>query len=403
MAGLLAAASLLAVDSGAAVGDQVGVVIGYPGAEVLIGKQEIAAQADVAPRDYTLRATPGATGETDTHSGVSVRKLIQLAGSNPDQFGFLTVPRADGTTAFLPASDFSDPPPFPEGPALIWVDQASTHFFRPVRNGSDANAADNIATVSGDPLPIGLHAGNILSVRAQSSSSHVRAGKPVRLSASVSGERAGEQLSYRWTFGDGSFAGDQTNRHVFKRRGSYRILVTVTGSRDSGGESPPLSVVVGNPPTKGHRGAGHGGGSNGASQGTGTGSGTGSGSGGGGSGGGAIASASAAGGTSQPQPAAGSATHADTNQAHPGALDQVAGVLVPGLSRPAQTVSGAQLLDALTGSRAGGESSTASAESNDASSSGANSATIWSVAGLAALFLVGAGLESRKRLGEHPA
>ena len=111
----------------------------------------------------------------------------------------------------------------------------------------------------------------------------------------------------------------------------------------------------------------------------------------------------ARGARAQPQPAVGSATHADTSQAHPSALDQVAGVLVQDLSRPAQTVSGAQLLDALTGSRAGGESSTASAESNDASSSGANSATIWSVAGLAALFLVGAGLESRKRLGEHPA
>src|SRR5262249_35425686 len=162
---------------------------------------------------------------------------ISLAGVDPDGIGYLTVPRADGTTAYLPSSDFADPPPFPEGPALVWVDVNSTHFFRPVLNSEEANAADNIASVGGEALQIGIHDGALLRVEGKASPASPDAKESVTFSASAERPLAGEKLSFRWSFGDGSSAEGATVRHAFQGTGTYQVTVAARGSMESGGES----------------------------------------------------------------------------------------------------------------------------------------------------------------------
>ena len=375
-----------------ALSDQVGALVGYPGASIFISKGQIAQAADVPPTAYTLRASAGTPGQVDTHSGVSVRKLIQLAGSNPDRIGYLTVPRPDGTTLYMRGSDFAAIPPFPEGPALVWVDADSTHFFRPVRGADDENAADNIATVSGAPLPIGLHAGSLLTVHVQASKTKVRRGEATSLSADVTGEQPGETLSYRWTLGDGSSAGGRSIRHRFTRQGSFRVFASVTGSLDSGGESQPVTVTVGKPRANGHTGSGkrkQAGAGTGSGQGRGTA--TGVGAGGGGVGG------SSAGGVGSPGSRQGApAADRSPGVASSGPLETVDGILVGAPTQVAGTVAGAKLLEAL-GGPPGGQSGSAGAPADETESSSRLS-VVWSALGLAILFGLGAGWESRGRL-----
>ena len=370
-------------------------LIGYPGAEVFISKGQIAEQADVPPTGYTLRSSPGTSGQVDTHSGLSVRKLIRIAGSNPDRLGFLTVPRPDGTTLYMPGSDFGASPPFPEGPVLVWVDSDSTHFFRPVLNAGDANAADNIATVSGAPLPIGLHAGNLLTVQAQASKTSVRTGEAVSLSADVNGERPGEDLSYRWTLGDGSSGGGRSTKHVFARQGSYRIFVSVTGSLDSGGESQPVTVVVGKPKKTGHTGSGK---RKDAASGTGRGPGRGNASGSGTGGDGVAGPSVVAPGSSGDRPAAPATDRAPATV--PGdPVEAVDGILVGAPTQVAGTVEGARLLQELE--KEGGQSGSSS-RPDDGNGSSSRLSIVWSALGLAILFGLGAGLEGRHNLRLRP-
>src|SRR5262249_48934288 len=220
LAGFASLAAALVAASGLlpsrALSDQVGVLIGAPASQVFVGKQEIADKADVEARDYTYRGP--STSDSITLSGISVRTLIQQSPFDIGKLGYLTVPRAEGSTAYLPGSDFSSPPPFPDGPALVYVDGDSTRFFRPVRGDGDINAPDSPATRSGVALRIGLHKGNLLTVDANADPLHVRAGEPVRFTSTASGERSGERLSYQWSFGDGSSGNGQSARHSYAQK-----------------------------------------------------------------------------------------------------------------------------------------------------------------------------------------
>jgi PKD repeat protein len=208
---------------------------------------------------YTLRARPGEAGELISRGGMPVREVIRKAGVDPDTVGYITVPRPGGTTAYLPESDFAEPPPYPQGPALITVERegARTRFLRPVTaDQSDVNAEDNITTVAGEALAVGIHNGHVLSVQASASPTSTQAGQQVQFSAVATGAEPEEQISsYAWSFGDGTTADGQSVSHTFSGSGTYAVRVTATGSAGSGGESGPVEVVVGNPPTTAQPGA----------------------------------------------------------------------------------------------------------------------------------------------------
>jgi hypothetical protein len=231
-----------------------GLLLEGAGGTAFLSPQQIREASAAEPsRTYTLRAAPGEADETVARRGLAVRRVLALGGFDPGGYSYLTVPRADGTTAYLPASDFSEPPPFPEGPVLVWVDVDSTHFFRPVLGPEDANAADNLATPSGEALRIGLHDGALLHVFATDSNGDPARGETVSFSASASGALPGERLSYRWSFGDGGFAEGGEVTHSFSSAGTYEVAASALGSSESGGEAAPLRIVVGDPPQ--HRAA----------------------------------------------------------------------------------------------------------------------------------------------------
>jgi hypothetical protein len=223
-----------------------------PGVEVHLGARtaflsaaQLAGQADVPATSYTLRGAPDDPGQVVTHAGVSVRRLLILAGANPDQVAFLEIPRADRGTAVLERGDYADPPPFPEGPALVWVDAEATHFFRPARDARDVNAADNIATTTGEALVVTARTGSLLTVTAHASLTKARAREPVDFTAAATGARPGERLRYRWSFDDGTVRAGARVRHAFDAEGRYVVAVTVTGDQDSAGAGPVIPVQVG--------------------------------------------------------------------------------------------------------------------------------------------------------------
>lgn len=205
---------------------------------------------------YLIRAHAGESGEELPVRGLPVRKLIELAGLEADHVGYLSVGRADGSSVYLQASDFAEPPPFEGGlPPVVWVDQNATRFLRPLAGPQDANAADNIATPGGEALRVAIRDGNLLQVSATSSDGDIAAGSAVTFSASATGARPGERLSFQWTFGDGTSAEGAEVTHSFSGSGTYEVRATATGREESGGEAAPLAIVVGDPPQRGAAGA----------------------------------------------------------------------------------------------------------------------------------------------------
>ena len=200
---------------------------------------------DVPPTDYLLRATADDPGQTVTLSGTSVRRLVSSAYPI-DQIGFVRFVRADGTWSTLSAGDLADPPPFADGRfPLVFVDSVGTRYFKPVRGDRDANARDNLSTRSEEPLEGWVQTGRVLTVTASGDPTDIDPGDRVSFHANVTGARDGEQLTIRWTFGDGARATGDSVRHTYDATGAYDALATVTGSRDSGGTSDLVRVNVG--------------------------------------------------------------------------------------------------------------------------------------------------------------
>ena len=225
-----------------------GIVVRLPGAERHLSAQEVAAAADRPAGTYLLRA-PGTTAEPVAHPpALSVRRLITLAGASPDALTFVSIERPNGSLARLGRGDLTDPPPFPEGPAIVWMDAGGARYLRPLRAPSDANGADNVGITSGD-LVVRVHQGPLLVVRARADRRTVPAGEAVHLSAElVSGLAPAQALTFSWRFGDGASASGQAVGHAFREPGVYEAVVTVDGSDDSGGSSEPLRIRVGDPP-----------------------------------------------------------------------------------------------------------------------------------------------------------
>lgn len=233
--------AILATAAGPAMAEP-GIEFRLPGSQTkTITATEIANEADVTARDYTVRS--GSGEEVVSRSGLSVRKALQLAGADPDRIGVLEIVRPNGRTVSLTAADLADPPPFPDGPALVSVDGQSTRFLRPVRNGSDVNADDDFAIDNGQPLVVHVDKDNAVAVTSEADRTTVKAGETVTFTASVTGGHPGEVFEARWDFGDGRSGAGGTITHGFTK-GSYNVVVTAHGDEGSAGAAPPIRVTV---------------------------------------------------------------------------------------------------------------------------------------------------------------
>jgi hypothetical protein len=225
-----------------------GIVVQLAGTERHLAPEEIDAAVDRPAGSYLLRA-PGTTAEPIAHPpALSMWRLVMLAGGSPDAVSFVSIERPNGTLAILEGMDLADPPPFPDGPPIVWMDAGGTRYLRPLRGPSDVNAVDNIDITGGD-LAVRVHQGPLLHVRARADRRSVPAGEPVALSAEIIGPARGQGLRFEWTFGDGSRRQGRAVRHRFRAPGVYEVAVTVNGVDDSGGSSAPLLIRVGDPPT----------------------------------------------------------------------------------------------------------------------------------------------------------
>ena len=223
-----------------------GVTVRLPDREARIDEATLRAAVDVPAGTLTLRGKDGA-GDTIAHPpAISVARVLELAGVAPGAVSFVTVKRPNGTLCVLRAADLARPAPSPEGPPLVWLDAGSVRFLRPVRDGADVNAADNIAT-AGEDLAVRVHQGPLLEVAVRVAPARPHARERVRLEARVSGEAGGATLAVRWRFGDGTEATGPAVSHRWRSAGVYAVVASAEGDDDSGGASEPLVVRVGAP------------------------------------------------------------------------------------------------------------------------------------------------------------
>jgi hypothetical protein len=248
-------ATLLALPGSPASGaaGEPAVVVSGPGnASRSFDGEEIANASHLKGRNAILRANAGEAGELiGIPEALPAEDLIAMSGAEPAATGYLTVPRPNGTVAYLPPAAFLAGP---EGPASFWVDQGCIQFFRPSVEGG-ANAEDRLASC-GAALTVGVRDGALLTVRAAASPSSANVGTLIEFTATAEGGEAGEPITYAWSFGDGSSAAGPAVAHAFGAAGSYRVRVTASGEDESGGESAPVTVIVGNPPAGAGVGAG---------------------------------------------------------------------------------------------------------------------------------------------------
>lgn len=225
------------------------VVIHADGQDLTVTTGELENGYDVRDRDYALRSQDGHE-EPLLHitAAASVRRVLDLAGVNPDSVGFVETRRGDGTYATLDRADVSSSPPFADGPPVVFVDGPSIRYLRPVRGQTDSNASDNLATQTGAPLELTVHSGNLLDVDATASDLEIDQGETVSFSATASGAADGESVSFAWDFDDGAVEPGASVTHSFTAEGTYEVIARATGDRDSAGTSALLRVIVGEPP-----------------------------------------------------------------------------------------------------------------------------------------------------------
>jgi hypothetical protein len=238
-------AAAAAAAPAAAVAD--GVLVWVGDAPRHFSPQEVTAAVDQPEGTYLLRATGAAAAPVAHPPAVSMRHLVTLAGASPDAVTFLSIERPNGSLSLLGGGDLADPPPFPEGPPIVWMDAGGARYLRPLRGPDDANGADNIDITGGD-LVVRVHHGPLIVLRARADRRATPARRAVAFTAEVvSGATPATAARFAWRFGDGATATGQNVRHAFAQPGVYEAIVTVTGADDSGGASDPLRIQVGAP------------------------------------------------------------------------------------------------------------------------------------------------------------
>jgi hypothetical protein len=209
---------------------------------------------DVASADHV---TCCPAGDTKTlPQGWSMVEIIEAAGAAVARTMSIAIERG-GHRLPIPLSpaDF-DPARGPGGAldfldgdaAFVYLKSSAYSFFRPQHTTHDKNFKDWLTPAVGSPLVIDIAAGNILAVTASATPTSAVPGGSITFGESVTGALAGENLTYAWSFTDGTTATGASVAHTFTGTGTYQATVSVTGDRLSGG-SDTVTVTVGESPS----------------------------------------------------------------------------------------------------------------------------------------------------------
>ena len=117
--------------------------------------------------------------------------------------------------------------------------QAGTYSISlTVNNGTSQSTAGTTATVTGtNPSPIVANAGGPYTVAVN---------QPLQLNGTGSTNPNNRQLTYVWSFGDGSVGAGSSPTHIYTQMGSYTIGLTVSDGASTPG-STTTSVTVNSP------------------------------------------------------------------------------------------------------------------------------------------------------------
>jgi PKD domain len=242
---VVVAVLLLAVPAGGLAAVDDGVVLHLLNRTVAIAPGKLP-QPDVQTKTYTVRGDK--KSHTVTHAGISMGALFNTVGANASEYKFIQVRRPDLSYAYVT----------PDAGAIVWVaSDNAIHFLRPL-NGKegDKNAADVFKIEPGKPLVMTGRTGNALLVTLSASSTQADTGQELTFSATVTGQKRNEKLTYTWRFGDGQSDEGQSVKHTYDSTGRYNVFVSVTGSDDSAGSSDAVQIKIGNPPATGTTGSG---------------------------------------------------------------------------------------------------------------------------------------------------
>ena len=157
-------------------------------------------------------------------------------------------------------SDFQDSTAVP----VISSDGSNLLYYRPPRDGTDANALDEVQQGNPSPLLIDVFEGPPLAVTASASQTTVQAGSSISFSATVVPASA-SGLSYSWDFGGGATNSTQSSPSVpFDSAGKYNVTLEVSDAAGGGGGDtiqvtitatantpPPPPTTTQNPPPTG--------------------------------------------------------------------------------------------------------------------------------------------------------
>jgi PKD domain len=209
--------------------------------------------------NYPEQATNQSPNYNPVSNAISVSHLLTLAGVTPSNVDHTAITRSNGTSSTLDNADLVDPSSSFQGglSPIFWINGSETQYLRPLRGPTDTNGDDAIVASGGDALDIYVYSGPLLDVIANATPTSATIGKSVTFTARVSNPSAADgTLTYKWNFDDGSSAAGATVTHRFSAIGSYDAVASVQGAgNDSGGTSPPVSVLVGSPPKGGTGGS----------------------------------------------------------------------------------------------------------------------------------------------------
>jgi len=244
---ILVAVILLALPAGGVLAADSSVVLHLLGRTVGIQQANLPAP-DVPANTYTVRGEKSSK-KVDAPAAISMTALFASQGAQLSQYKFVQVRRPDLSYLYLPN----------DTDAIVWLDaDNATHFLRPLdRNKKgDKNATDVFKLDSGRPLVMTARTGNVLLVTLKTSTTQAEKGQEITFSATVTGQKKNEKLTYTWRFGDGQTGDGQNVKHTYDSTGRYNVFVSVTGSDDSAGSSDEVRITIGNPPATGTTGGG---------------------------------------------------------------------------------------------------------------------------------------------------
>lgn len=199
-------------------------------------------EGDVQGRTYTVDGLPQLV------TGLSLVEALRSSGIDPGASS-VTVRGAGGRRLQVLEDELADPPPFPEGPVVTWVDGNVTKLLVPA---GGKRAPRVIASSPDEPLRLepGVTDGLEVAVTSPGTSVEAEVGETLYFDAFATGSGFGESLRWLWDFRDGTRSTRSGVAHAFGAPGVYRVVVTAASGDLSGTATVVVTVADDEPKAK---------------------------------------------------------------------------------------------------------------------------------------------------------